>query len=77
MKAEPVTPLPVLTLVMAGAGGIGWVIVSEKFWVPLPVAFVAVRPKVYTPAETEVETVPEIRPVALLMLRPETRPLAP
>ena len=49
--------------VAVGVGvGVGLLIVNLRFWVPVPLAFVALKPIVYVPA---VVGVPEIKPVVL------------
>ena len=64
------TPLAVLALVIAGAGGL---IVNVTAMLPVPPALVA---DTVTDDVAAVVGVPEIRPVAVLTLNPAGKPVA-
>ena len=71
MNATPTCPVAVRALVITGGGGL---IVKVSVAVPVPLPLVALRLTLYVPA---VVGVPEIKPVAVLTLKPAGKGVAP
>jgi hypothetical protein len=71
LNATPTVPVADVTLVITGAGGL---IVRVNVAFPVPVIFVALSVTVAAATESGV---PEIKPVEVLINRPEGSPVAP